>query len=318
MPAFSTDRRRCTGAHPPDSPRPRPAADSRREPAPAALSTARFMASKPTTWNRPAGSGRVMPGRTPTRPTAGTIRRSRRASACSRLPSRACYHPTTACYCSEMRAGGSSPSCFGQRQRLRGRTARLPLAAGGGGAEPGATWASGQAGHHERRCLSLRPRQESVAAARGSLGQPVAPVVPPAGAEPCSAAPPSGEAAGAACQRSPSRLRGQSMSPPPTGRGRAGGLPAAATTIETIGRSQVLGLAEFGAVGGTGCILKQRPPGRGLCPASKRLKRSPPCGPLRIGSTRNPSPPTTKHAKTDRRHPLFYCASVRTALSSRL
>ena len=241
MPAFSTDRRRCTGAHPPDSPRPRPAADRRREPAPAALSTARFMASKPTTWNRPAGSGRVMPGRTPTRPTTGTIRRSRRASACSRLPSRACYHPTTACYCSEMRAGGSSPSCFGQRQRLRGRTARLPLAAGGGGAEPGATWASGQAGHHERRCLSLRPRQESVAAARGSLGQPVAPVVPPAGAEPCSAAPPSGEAAGAACQRSPSRLRGQSMSPPPTGRGRAGGLPAAATTIETIGRSQVLG-----------------------------------------------------------------------------
>ena len=45
------------------------------------------------------------------------------------------------------------------------------MAAGGGArnrCRSRATWASGQAGHHERRCLSLRPRQESVAAARGS------------------------------------------------------------------------------------------------------------------------------------------------------
>ena len=123
-----------------------------------------------------------------------------------------------------------------------------------------ATWASGQAGHHERRCLSPWPWRPNVplvgdearrvlaeagvdAAASGvgrggagvracrprcrrapgprdlqaqGLGQPVAPVVPPAGAEPCPEAPPDrGEAAGAACQRSRSRLRGQSVSPPP-------------------------------------------------------------------------------------------------------
>ena len=36
-----------------------------------------------------------------------------------------------------------------------------------------------------------------------------------------------------------------------------------------------------------------RDPPLGTCPASKRLKRSPPRGPLRTGSTRNPSPPTT-------------------------
>ena len=121
-------------------PRPRPAPPTAGESPPrTALSTARFTPSKPTTWNRPAGPGRVMPGRTPMRPTTGTIRRSRRASAFSRLPSRACYHPATACFCSEMRAGGSSPSCSasangcgGGRRGSPGRGRRRAGAGAGG------------------------------------------------------------------------------------------------------------------------------------------------------------------------------------------
>ena len=109
-----------------------------------------------------------------------------------------------------------------------GRTARLPWHGGHGGRDGAAwccsraTWASGQAGHPERRCLSPRPWRANVrgwrrrlvepgdAAAAASRraattcrrrawdGQRVSPVVPPAGAEVV----PAGTADRATCRRS--------------------------------------------------------------------------------------------------------------------
>ena len=123
-----------------------------------------------------------------------------------------------------------------------------------------ATWASGQAGHHERRCLSPWPWRPNVPLVgdearrvgggrrrRGRVrsrsrrrGGPRVPTALSTGSGPARLAGPGlgtarrarrpasrrgavpggtadrGEAAGAACQRSRSRLREQSVSPPPT------------------------------------------------------------------------------------------------------